>query len=108
MGTSTDLSFGIGCNHLTGFEVQKMAMAGLDTAGLAPIESIATGDKLEALCKGGIPRYWNDEGAVLVHPRELIQWAFQINTWTKNGTAELLAEAEAWARGMCPFVTKAG
>jgi hypothetical protein len=102
----SDRLFGIGCNHLHEFEKNRMAMRGLDPAGLVPIESIGAGDSLQRLCKGGLPRYWNDEGAVLVHPLEVIQWAIGLNAWVKNGTPELLAEAEGWAREFWPGLGK--
>ena len=107
MRTSADRFIGFGCNHLHDFEKHGMALRGLDHAGLVPIESIGPEDKLDTLCKAGLPCYWTGEGAVLVHPLEVIRWAIGLGVWAKNGTPALLAELETWAHGLWPNPTKA-
>ena len=89
---------GLGCNHLTDFEEWKLNLRGLDPAHLVSIEAIATGAELETLCRAGMPRYWADNGAVLIHPREVVDWML-------SGTfRHLLMEREvpAWAEGAWP------
>lgn len=108
MTTPAEPFFGIGCNHLHDFQKHRMALDGLSPAELVPVESILSGTRLEALCKGGLPCYWTDEGAVLAHPLEVLQWIGDIRTWDRFGCPELLADTENWARELCTFTKKVG
>ncbi len=69
---------GFGCNHLNSWELASMEHRGYDPGALIKIQDEAMSERdILTFCAARMPRYWTDDGAVLVHPREVHEWLVQ-------------------------------
>jgi hypothetical protein len=62
---------GQGCVHLHRCELQNLALRGYNPDELVGIDSD------DPRIPGGLPCYWTDEEALLIHPREVARWELE-------------------------------